>query len=119
MSEVAPIMIGSKTATGMSAVSRVIKSASDPAVGGSIAFTSVGKHTNGCEDNESEEGDCVGVGPDWEVGSGGGWRSLDWRRVLPRAKPSQDQKPPIPDVPHGLYKKWRIGSEDAQPGSRK
>ena len=58
------IMIGLKTTTGMSAVRRVIKSASDVAVGNSTISTGVGKRVSHCEDNESESEDCAGVGPD-------------------------------------------------------
>ena len=54
-------MIGLRTTTGTSAVSRVFKSASEAAVGNS---TGIGKRVNHCEDNKSESGDpVVGVEP--------------------------------------------------------
>ena len=72
-------MIGLKTTTGMSAVRRPIKSASDVAVGSSMISTGVGKRVSHCEDNESELEDWVGVEPDWMV-----WvmsRGLERRRL--------------------------------------
>ena len=57
-------MMGLRTTTGISAVSRVIKSASDVAVGNSTISTGAGKRVSHCEDNKSELGDWAGVAPD-------------------------------------------------------
>jgi len=54
-------MIGLRTTTGMSAVSKVIKSASDVVVGSSTISTGVGKRVSHCEDSESVLEDRIGV----------------------------------------------------------
>ena len=58
------VAIGSSTTTGISAVSKAIKSASVAAAGNSTISTGVEKRVNHCEDNERESGVCVGVWPD-------------------------------------------------------
>ena len=58
------ITIGLRTTTGMSAVSRVIKSASDVVVGNSTISTGAGKRVSHCEGNERESEDWVGMEPD-------------------------------------------------------
>jgi len=56
-------MIGFRTTTGMSAVSNVIKSASDVADGNSTISTGAGRRVSHREDNESESEDWEGVEP--------------------------------------------------------
>lgn len=73
-------MIGLRTMTGMSAVSRATKSASDVADGSSIISTGVGKRVSHREDNERESKDCVGVGPEWMECAI--LRGREWRRVV-------------------------------------
>ena len=53
-----------RTTTGISAVSRGIKSASDVGVGNSTISAGAGECVSHCEDNRSELGDWAGVGPD-------------------------------------------------------
>ena len=60
-------MIGLRTTTGISAVRRSIKSASDVAAGSSMISTGVWKRVSHCDDNESELEDWVGVEPDCMV----------------------------------------------------
>ena len=73
------VTIGLKTTTGISAVSKDIKSASDVADGNSTISTGVGKRVNHCELSENESGDWEGVGLDWmecEMFRGRVWRRL-------------------------------------------
>ena len=85
MADVASITVRLNTTTTISAVSKAIKSASDPTVGNSTTSTGIEKRVSHCEDNESEWEDFVGVGPDWcfEAGNGVSWYSQDWTRILP------------------------------------
>ena len=57
-------MMGLRMTTGISAVSKVIKSASDVVVGNSAIPTGAVERVSHCEDNRSELGDWAGVAPD-------------------------------------------------------
>ena len=56
MTEVASITIGLKTATGMSAVSMVVETASDATVGSSATSTGVVKRVSHHDDNKVSRG---------------------------------------------------------------
>ena len=119
MKEVGSIMIGLKTTTGMSAVSRVIKSASDTVVGNSTTFTGAEKCVSRCEDNESEWECCVGVGPDWMecVMFRGRERRLVFSVLEEKSTSSKAvtrSNAPESGCVRGPRKKWEIWSENTQ-----